>query len=77
MESNPDILNLLIADRQRRIHEDMAKANMHHPLGFARRLTGQSLISIGERIRGASRLDEIADRPVANAGLRTCLRHAR
>ena len=77
MEPNPDILNLFVAARQQRIREDIADANRLHPLAFARKLTGQSLIAIGERIRGTSRSDEVADRPQPDAGLSTSLRHAR
>ncbi len=80
METNPDILNLFVADRQRRIREGIADANRHHPLAFARKLTGQSLIAIRERIRGASRAersDEFAEQTPATSDVHVLLRHAR
>ncbi|MGI8405164.1 MAG: hypothetical protein ACR2OE_10465 [Thermomicrobiales bacterium] len=57
MHPNLDLLTLLVAERQQQIRADAANTRTSHPIGFTRRLTGQALIAIGERIGGASRRD--------------------
>ncbi|MGB3307665.1 MAG: hypothetical protein WBA63_15875 [Thermomicrobiales bacterium] len=55
MTPNPDLLDLMIADRQRAIREAVSQTK--HRTGFTvvRSVTGRALIAIGERISGCQR----------------------
>lgn len=55
MNPNPDLLDLMIADRQRAIREAMSEAKQHNGFATARGITGRALIALGERIRGNER----------------------
>lgn len=57
MQPNSDLQALLVFDHQQQIRADAANMRNTHSIGFARRLTGNAVISIGERIAGSSRRD--------------------
>ncbi len=57
MHPNPNLLTLLVAERQQQIRAEAAHMRTSHAVGYARRLSGHALIVIGERIAGASRRD--------------------
>ncbi len=77
MQQNLNLLDLLIAERQQQIRDDAANARTSHPIAFARRLTGQALIAIGERIRGASRPDALSAQQTFDPALSAALQHAK
>lgn len=77
MQPNLDLLNLAVAEHQQHIRDDAAVARTSHPISFARRLTGQALIAIGERIRGASRQDVLSTQQTFDPALSAALRHAK
>jgi hypothetical protein len=77
MQPNLDLLNLAVAERQQQIRDDAAVARTNHPISFARWLTGQALIAIGERIRGASRQDALSTQPTFDPALSAALQHAK
>ena len=77
MHPNLNLLTLLVAERQRTIRTEAANTRRSHSIGFARQLTGQALIAIGERIAGASRQGIGSARPPFDDALGSALHPAK